>query len=223
MAMAPATQIDQLKQFPICQVSDALGPTCLVETALNLLDSKFHICGRAFTVKCAPNDNLTLHHALHLAEPRDVLVVESGIGCSSALWGELMSISATTRRLAGTVIDGAARDRVKIQQFGYPVFARRFAVRKTRKEQYGAIQCSVRCGQLTVNPGDILLGDADGILAISPEKLQDTLALTIELARKEDKIEIQIESGKSIFEILGLSRNVPKENALSQSNSTDKP
>jgi len=210
MSMAPATQIDQLKQFPICQVSDALGPTCLVETALNPLDSKFHICGRAFTVKCAPDDNLTLHHALHLAGPGDILVVESGTGCNSGLWGELMSISAITRRLAGTVIDGAARDRVKIQQLGYPVFARRFAIRKTRKEQYGEIQCSIRCGQLTVNPGDILLADADGILAISPDRLEDTLAVTIERARKEFEIESQIESGKSIFEILELSRYLPK-------------
>jgi 4-hydroxy-4-methyl-2-oxoglutarate aldolase len=129
-----AVQLDQLKQFSVCQVSDALGPDCVVETALNPLDSKSQICGRAFTVKCEPDDNLTLHHALHLAEPGDVLVVESGIGCRSALWGELMSISAASRGLAGTVIDGAARDRLKVQQIGYPVFG------GTCSEPYGLNQ-----------------------------------------------------------------------------------
>lgn len=71
-----------------------------------------------------------------LGRAQDVLVVESGIGCNPALWGELLSIFATTRigRLAGAIIDGAARDRVKIQEIGYPVFARRFAARKTQKE-----------------------------------------------------------------------------------------
>lgn len=210
MAIVSASHIEQLKQFPICQISDALGPACLIETALVPLDIKFHICGPAFTVRCAPDDNLTLHHALHLSQPGDVLVVESGVGCDSGLWGELMSISAISRRLAGTVIDGAVRDRLKIQQLGYPVFARRFSVRKTRKEEYGAIQCPIHCGQLTVNHGDILLADADGILAIPPDRLKDTLAVTIERARKEFEIESQIKSGRSILEILELSRYLPK-------------
>jgi len=99
-------------------------------------------------------------------------------GAILALWGEL-SVSATTRRLAGPVIDWAGGDCVKIQEIGYAVFARRFAVRKTRKERSGAIQRSVRCGQLTVNPRDMLLTDADGILVISPEMLEDSLVLTI--------------------------------------------
>lgn len=135
--------VTQLGEFTVCQVADALGSACAVETSLPPVDRNFRICGVACTVECAPGDNLTAHHALHLAYPGDVLIVASSPNCQGALWGELMSISAQKRSLAGAIINGPARDPLEIQALGYPVFCRRFDPRRVAKERFGHI--NVRC------------------------------------------------------------------------------
>ena len=89
------------------------------------------------TVFCPIDDNLTLHHALQLARPGEVLVVSGGRHYSAVLWGELMSTSARARGLAGTIIDGAARDLLELKAIGYPVFARAIMPRRANKEKYG--------------------------------------------------------------------------------------
>jgi 4-hydroxy-4-methyl-2-oxoglutarate aldolase len=200
--------IAELRQFTVCQLTDALGCSCSVETAIRPIDHRFRICGPALTVECAPGDNLTVHHALHLAQPGDVLIVGGSPNCGVALWGELMSISAQAKGLAGTIIDGPVRDPLEIRALGYPVFCRDINPCRAAKETYGHINVSVRIGTISISPKDLVLADANGIVTISGARVREAVQLASDVVRKENKVKDQILSGRSIFDIFNLEQYV---------------
>ena len=200
--------ITELRRFTVCQFADALGSSCAVETAIQPVDCRVPICGPAFTVECAPGDNLTLHHALHLAQPGDVLVVGGSPDCEVALWGELMSISAQSRGLAGTVVDGPVRDQLEIRTLGYPVFYRRFDPRRAAKKSYGRINVPIRVGSISVSAKDLVMADANGIMSIPHARVQEAVQLAFDVAQKESKIKEQIRSGRTLFEIFELEKYI---------------
>lgn len=202
------SSIEQLKLFSVCNVIDGLGNSLPIETGIRPVDPSFRICGRALTVECAPGDNLTVHHALHLAQPGDVLVVAGALNEEGALWGELMSISAQWKKLAGTIIDGRIRDPLEIRAIGYPVFCREFDPRRASKQKYGKLNIEVRIGSITVQPGEIVVADANGIICMPASKLHEAVQLAIEVTQRENEIKDQIRSGRSIFEIFSLQSSV---------------
>lgn len=205
-----AQVLKKYTKLSLCQIIDALGPSHEFESEIRPIGSNFRTCGPALTVFCPADDNLTLHHALHSAKSGEILVVSGGGSCNAALWGELMSTSARARGLGGTVIDGAVRDLLELQAIEYPVFARAIVPRRATKEKYGNIGTPIRCGKLQVNCGDIILADINGIIAIPPAKLEETLRLAAEAAKKESAIKRQIGRGTSLFEILTLESKVPR-------------
>lgn len=200
--------IAELRQFTVCQLIDGLGSSCPVETCIRPIDPQFRICGPALTVECAPGDNLTVHHALHLAQPGDVLVVGGSPNCEVALWGELMSISAQLKGLAGTIIDGPVRDPLEIQTLGYPVFCRNINPCRASKETYGHINVSVRIGTILISPKDLVLADANGIVSIPSTRAQEAVQVASEVVRKENQVKDQILSGRSVFDIFNLEKYV---------------
>ena len=196
--------IAELGKFSVCQLMDGLERSCPVETGIGPIDPQFRICGPAFTVECAPGDNLTIHHALHLAQPGDVLVVATSPNCGAALWGELMSISAQSKGLAGTIIDGPARDPIEIRALGYPVFCRNINPCRATKINYGRINIPVSIGAIWIRPGDLVLADANGIVSIPSGRADQAVRLASETVRKEDTIRGEILAGRSLFEIFNL-------------------
>jgi 4-hydroxy-4-methyl-2-oxoglutarate aldolase len=200
-----------LKQFTVCQLLDAVGTSCPVETSISPIDLRYRICGPAFTVECIPGDNLTVHHALHLAKPGDVLIVGGSPNCEVALWGELMSVSAKSRGVAGSIVDGPVRDPMEIRALGYPVFCRRFHPCRAKKEMYGRINVPIQIGTLSINPRDVVVADANGIVSISPVRVQETIELASEVVQKENGIKSQILSGRTMFDIFDLNRYVTPE------------
>lgn len=205
------TSIAELRRFTVCQLADGLGRACTVETSLRPIDSHFRICGSALTVECAPGDNLTVHHALHLAQPSDVLIVGGSSNGDAALWGELMSVSAQSKGLAGTIIDGPVRDPLEIQILGYPVFCRAINPYRAAKESYGRINVPIRIGALSICPRDIVLADANGIVAIPRAHAQETVRLATAVMQKENKIKEEILSGRTLFDIFNLERFVTNQ------------
>lgn len=196
--------IAALCQFTVCQLADALGPSCTVETSILPIDPQFRICGSALTVECSPGDNLTVHHALHIAQPGAVLIVGGAPNSKGALWGELMSISARSKGLAGTIIDGPVRDPLEIRTLGYPVFCRHLNPRRATKEMYGRINVPVRIGALSISPNDLVLADANGIVSIPRARLHEAIELGSEVMQKENEIKGQILAGRTIFDIFKL-------------------
>lgn len=202
--------LQELAKFSVCQVLDALGSSWPIETAIRPTDPAFRLCGPALTALCAPDDNLSLHHALYLAQPGQVLVVSCPGGTDVALWGELMSVSAKTRGLAGTILDAPARDPVEISELGYPVFSRSIHPRRAAKQRYGAVGVQVQCGLLKVSSGDIIMADSNGILALSAADLPRALAGAMAIASKEEELRGKIERGNTMFEIQGLQALLPQ-------------
>lgn len=200
--------IAELRKFTVCQLADALGPSYSVETSILPIASRFRICGPALTVECASGDNLTVHHALHLAQPGDVLLVGGSPDSDGALWGELMSISAQAKGLAGTIVDGPVRDPVEIRELGYPVFCRHFNPRRAAKETYGNINIPIQVGTLLIRPGDLVLADANGIASIPSDRAQEAVALASEIVRKENQVKDEIRLGRTIFDIFNLGQYV---------------
>lgn len=200
--------IAELRKFTVCQLADALGPSYSVETSILPIASHFRICGPALTVECASGDNLTVHHALHLAQPGDVLLVGGSPDSDGALWGELMSISAQAKGLAGTIVDGPVRDPVEIRELGYPVFCRHFNPRRAAKETYGNINIPIQVGTLLIRPGDLVLADANGIASIPSDRAQEAVALASEIVRKENQVKDEIRLGRTIFDIFNLGQYV---------------
>jgi RraA family protein len=125
--------------------------------------------GRALTVRTAAGDNLTIHKALDLIQPGDVVVVDGGGDESRALMGEIMISIAASRQAAGVVIDGAIRDAAALARIGFPTFARSAIHRGPYKNGPGEIGVPVSIGGMVVNPGDIVVGDEDGVVAFPPD------------------------------------------------------
>ncbi len=202
--MRASDAIAELRQFSVCQVSDALGPSFPIETSIRPIDLQFRICGSALTVEGAPGDNLTVHYALHVAQPGDVLIVSGSSNGEAALWGELMSISAQSKGMAGTIVDGAVRDPVEIRALGYPVFCRHLNPRRATKETYGRINVPIQIGTLSISAEDFVLADANGIVSIPPTHAQEAISLASEVASQENKAKSEILSGRTLFDLFNL-------------------
>jgi RraA family protein len=129
--------------------------------------------GIALTVRVRPGDNLMIHRALQLGKPGDVLVVDGGGICERALVGEIMKAVAQSRGFAGFVIDGAIRDLHAFAEDDFPCYARDVSHRGPYKDGPGEINVPVSIGGSVVHPGDIVLGDGDGVLFVSPAEARE--------------------------------------------------
>lgn len=153
------------------------------------------LAGPAFTVKTAPGDNLLVHKALDIAQPGDVIVVDAGGFADHAIIGELMATHARTRGIAGLVIWGAIRDSAELGAGSYPVFACAVTHRGPYKNGPGEINVPVMMGGMAVNPGDIIVGDADGLVAVPQEIAERVLASAKAILEKETAAMKQFKAG----------------------------
>lgn len=149
-------------------VSDVLGRTIGAVDILPVNKSPVSVCGNAVTVSVRSGDNLMLHKALQILKPGDVLVVDGGGDISRALFGEIMMTVAKSRGAIGAVFDAAIRDVEAFEKHRFPCWARGVNMRGPYKDGPGSINVPVSIGGMVVNPGDVILGDCDGIIALSP-------------------------------------------------------
>ena len=144
------------------------------------------------------------HYALKHAQPRDILVLDNGGYYEASGWGELTSVSAKAGGLGGIVVDGGVRDLEKIVKIRFPVFSRCITPEGTAKLNFGEINCPVNCGGVTVRPGDIVVGDDDGVVVIPYEAAKDVLETAKAILEKEAEIRRRLEDGETIFDMLNL-------------------
>jgi RraA family protein len=153
------------------------------------------LAGPAFTVKTAPGDNLLVHKALDVAQPGDVIVVDAGGFADHAIIGELMAARARQRGIAGLVIWGAIRDSAELGAGDYPVFACAVTHRGPYKNGPGEINVPIMMGGMPVNAGDIIVGDADGLVAIALDQAERVLASAKAILQKETVAMKQMQDG----------------------------
>lgn len=168
----PAT-LAALTGVASCDAADALGRLAVVDPAIRPMTGRPTLSGPALTVLCRPDDNLMIHAAIDMAQPGDVIVVSAGGGLQTALVGELLSAWAKVRGVAGFVIDGAVRD---VESLHLPTFARGTSPRAPFRVAAGEVGYPVGLGGLSIQSGDIIIGDADGIVVVP----QDQAAVVLE-------------------------------------------
>jgi 4-hydroxy-4-methyl-2-oxoglutarate aldolase len=162
------------------------------------------LCGQAITSFNFPGDNLMLHAAFRVTEPGDVLVLTNGGSPQGALWGEIASYYSRIRKLSGAVIDGATRDTLQITEMGFPVFASYVSVSYPGKRGPGAVNVPIAVAGVTVNPGDLVVGDADGVLAIPPDQVETAVSNAEARMAKEAGIKRKLDNGETLYDITNM-------------------
>ena len=165
-----AALIEQFRGLPSSNVNDEMNRLYCMHDYIRLLNpgKAKQLLGSALTVKAPVGDNLFLHQALEMAQPGDVIVVDGGSGCNRSLAGEIMLRYAAEKGVAGIVVDGCLRDLEGIERLAMPVYAKGITPQGPYKNGPGEINVPIACGGQVVFPGDILVGDRDGIVVIRP-------------------------------------------------------
>ncbi len=198
------TLIRRAASFPSATLHEAMGRKGACPHDIKPIAPKMTLCGPALTVSCPPMDNLGIHRAIYLAQPGDVLVVRVGGGYEGGYWGEIMTFAAQQRGIAGLVIDGCVRDRDLIEEMGFPVFSRGLAIHGTIKKEKGVINSSLMIGEILINPGDLLIGDSDGVVLVPQSEISQAVEASQQREDKEDQYKKELAEGKSTLEIIGL-------------------
>jgi RraA family protein len=176
-------------------LSDSMERLYAAGPQLRPMHKEGKLAGPAFTVKTAPGDNLLVHKALDIARPGDVIVVDAGGYAEQAIIGELMATRARQRGIAGLVIWGAIRDSAELGAGSYPVFACGVTHRGPYKDGPGEINVPVAVAGMAVNPGDIIVGDADGLVAVPQALAERVLASAQAILAKETAAMKQMQDG----------------------------
>lgn len=164
-----ADLVTGLGQIPTAVIGDVMGRRAIMDGGITPLDRRMRIAGPAITVETRPGDNLMIHAALKIARPGDVLVIDGHGFRQAAVWGMLMTHSAIALKLGGLVIDGAIRDSQEIIDSGFNAFCRYVCAAGPHKDGPGQVNLPISCGGVAVQPGDIVVGDYDGIAVIPPQ------------------------------------------------------
>lgn len=167
--------IEQFKSIPVANVGDCMSRMYAGSNALRPMHRDGVLAGPAFTVLSRPGDNLMLHKAIDTAQPGDVIVVDAGGDLTNALFGEMMLMQAIKRGVAGLVINGAVRDRDAFLDHNLPVFAAGVTHRGPYKDGPGEIGFPISLYGMNINPGDLILGDCDGMLCVPKEQAETVL------------------------------------------------
>lgn len=193
-----ADVVRQAAAFPSSILADVAGRRGALQGRIAPLAPSMRFAGPALTVEVRPGDNLMIHAALALARPGDVIVVDGKGDLGAALMGEIMSQQAAALGVAGVVIDGAVRDSEAIRAMGFPMFAAGLNPNGPTKNIAGRINHPISVGGVTVRPGDLVVGDADGVTVIEREKAAAMLPLAAEKVAAETQRIADIKSRKAL-------------------------
>ena len=193
---APKALVEKFRKLPVANVSDVMSRMTAGGARLRPMHDGTKLAGVALTVKTRPGDNLMIHRALDLAAPGDVIVVDAGGDVTNALIGEMMLAYAIGRGIAGFVLDGAIRDLGAIRAASLPVYAAGVTHRGPYKDGPGEINCRIAVDGMVVSPGDIIIGDEDGVLSIPLAAAEAIEAEAAEKLASEDQGRQAIAEGR---------------------------
>ncbi|CAN7493767.1 4-carboxy-4-hydroxy-2-oxoadipate aldolase/oxaloacetate decarboxylase [Variovorax sp. LjRoot290] len=197
--------LDTLRQLGAATVYEAQGAKGALDSGMKPIDPTVRLAGPAFTVDCRPADNLMLHYAVQKAQPGDVLVVDAKGFMEAGPWGDVLTIQAMKVGIAGLVINGCVRDANLIIELGFPVFCRGLSIKGTAKNQPGRVNVPVSIGDVMIHPGDIIVGDRDGLAVVPQGEVESTTAASLAREEKEATQREAIAQGRFTSDLLGLT------------------
>ena len=192
----PTHLVEAFKGLPVANISDCMARMTAGGPRLRPMHKSGYLAGPALTVKARPGDNLMIHKALTMAQPGDVIVVDAGGDLTNALFGEIMMAIAIKNGVVGVVLNGAVRDSEEIGEGHFPIYAAGVTHRGPYKDGPGEINVPIAMDGMLIRPGDLVLGDADGLLCVPYEDAETLLAATHKKMEQEKQMMTDIAAGR---------------------------
>ncbi|CAN7686990.1 4-carboxy-4-hydroxy-2-oxoadipate aldolase/oxaloacetate decarboxylase [Rhizobium sp. LjRoot258] len=197
-------EIAAISRFSPATLHEAQGRRGALSSRLKPIDYRMKLCGPAFTVKCAPRDNIMLQVAINYAQPGDIIVVSAGEYEEAGSFGDVLANACLAKGIGGLVTDTGVRDSLQLRELGFPVFSLSVCIKGTVKETLGATNDPVMVGDEIIYPGDIIVGDADGLVVVRKSEAREVAKLAQAREDAEVGYIAAYKSGKSVVEVSNL-------------------
>ena len=193
-----------LAKFSPATIHEAQGRRGALSSRLKPVDYRMKLCGPAFTVKCAPRDNIMLQLAINYAQPGDIIVVSAGEYEEAGSFGDVLANACLAKGIGGLVTDTGVRDSLQLRDLGFPVFSLSVCIKGTVKETLTSTNDSIVVGDELIHPGDIIVGDADGLVVVRREEAAEVARLSQAREDAEAGYIADYKAGKSVVEVSKL-------------------
>lgn len=199
----PDDILDGFRAQASATVHEAMGRKGALDPDIKPIAKGMKVVGRALTVKCHPGDNVMLVKAISMAKQDDVIVVDMGGLVKIGPFGEVLATECKAKKMGGLVFNCSVRDSAEITEMGLPVFSNGLCIRGTAKATLGTINHPISCGDQIIRPGDIILGDDDGVVVVPLEEAEAVLAASRARLAKEAGYIQRLKNGESAFDLYG--------------------
>ncbi|MGV1832317.1 4-carboxy-4-hydroxy-2-oxoadipate aldolase/oxaloacetate decarboxylase [Agrobacterium vitis] len=197
-------EIDAIAKFSPATLHEAQGRRGALSSRIKPVDYRMKLCGPAFTVKSAPRDNIMLQLAINYAQPGDIIVVSGGEYEEAGSFGDVLANACLAKGIGGLVTDTGVRDTLQLRDLGFPVFSLSVCIKGTVKETLTEVNDPIVIGDELVYPGDIIVGDADGLVVVRRQEAMDVAALAQAREDAEAGYIAAYKAGKSVIEVSNL-------------------
>lgn len=201
---APAEAVAQLAKFGVATIHEAMGRVGLMAPYMRPVYPGARVCGTAVTVLGHPGDNWMLHVAAELLQKGDVVVMGFSSATTDGMFGDLLATSFRARGGAGLIIDAGVRDTAELRDMQFPVWSKTVNAKGTIKATVGSANTPVLCAGALVNPGDVVIGDDDGVVVV-PAAQADAVAKAAQAREtKEAATRARLQAGELGLDIYGM-------------------
>jgi 4-hydroxy-4-methyl-2-oxoglutarate aldolase len=195
-----------IRRLPTASFYEAAGKEGDMAPSIQGVLPSMRFAGFAFTVRTQPGDNLGVFHAIDRAQPDDVLVIDAGDTDRVTIWGGTSTVAAKARGIVACVTNAAVRDIDEIRNLDFPVFSRGISVRGAVRNHPGWLGGAVSVGDTIVRPGDLVVGDAAGVVVVHSLRVEEVVARAVEMEQTLQQREGRLRNGENVLTVLGISR-----------------
>jgi 4-hydroxy-4-methyl-2-oxoglutarate aldolase len=200
------TVVQQANKLSVASIYEAAKQSGALPSSIKPLSPSFKLIGRAYPVKSPPADNLWIHRAIYAASPGDVLVIDANGYGEAGHWGDILATAAMNRGIVGLVIYGGVRDSQELIKMEFPVFSKGICIRGTTKDPngHGSLGDVIKINDVVIKQGDIVVGDADGVVIVPKERETEIIQKALEREKYEEDVCKRLTLGETTLSIYNL-------------------